>query len=151
MTIYKEQYGHYTANTKILILATAILSPILFSASAIAAADADKCQSLHKSHEDADCVFEWGAWEMDIEPAASGINSSGNHPIKANGSQFTLTANGTSSIAPKLKPVAVIEPTIPAPPAATPNIPVTPPPAPNVGASSGTSSISGTGGLNLGF
>lgn len=86
-----------------------------------------------------DSVHQWGAWGLDIEPAAGGLQAQTTQPMNARGAKVDLRTNSISALAPQL-PVAEIitrppgsaAPTTFAPPAATPPTTFSPLPSPNV-------------------
>jgi len=147
--LYTRLSGQRSRITSVFTVTTAILTAALFTPVTFAATGNHHCKAQPGHNNSADCVFDWGAWGLNIEPAAGGISHSPGQIIKPLHPQFSLTTNSTAALAPTEIPPAVKPPTIAAPPAATPHIPVTPPPSPHVGTSPGTGSISGTGGLNL--
>jgi hypothetical protein len=80
-----------------------------------------------------DSVTKWGAWELDIEPAAGGLTPPSTGALNARDSRVVLRTNSISALAPPTvsKPPAIIQspimpPVIPAAPPAPP-VPVTPP------------------------
>ncbi len=133
---------------------------LLATTSASAAAEDDSALYV-------DSVLKWGAWELDIEPAAGGISSPGTKPLNARGTKVALRTNSIAALAPPapgsgtslnpvvpgtpvpvpviptspVKPFIPTAPTTPAPPGATPPIVVTlpssSPPAPTSPAPSG--------------
>lgn len=109
-----------------LVLATVIMS---FASTSIAAwrGDADKDDYV-------DSVTKWGAWELDIEPAAGGLQQSSSQIINARDSKVTLRTNSIAALAPQRPgPPTQTAPVIfsPSPtPIVPPVVPVTPPPPP---------------------
>lgn len=74
-----------------------------------------------------DSVKSWGAWELDIEPSASGLTPASTGALNARNSKVTVRTNSFSALAPIPAPpvaAAPVQPVIPAPPV----VPVTPPP-----------------------
>ena len=110
------------------VLATVIMS---FAGTSIAAwkGDADKDDYV-------DSVTKWGAWELDIEPAAGGLQQSSSQILKARDSKVTLRTNSIAALAPQRPDIPAVPavPAIPATPTtpAVPAIPAIPaaPPAP---------------------
>jgi hypothetical protein len=47
-----------------------------------------------------DSVKTWGAWNLDIQPAAGGIATPSVQPIKARGTQLRLRTNSFTALAP---------------------------------------------------
>ena len=109
-----------------LVLAATIMS---FAGTSIAAwkGDADTAEYV-------DSVTKWGAWELDIEPAAGGLQQSSNPVINARESKVTLRTNSIAALAPQRPgPPTQTAPVIfsPSPtPIVPPVVPVTPPPPP---------------------
>lgn len=107
-----------------LVLATVIMS---FAGTSIAAwrGDADKDDYV-------DSVTKWGAWELDIEPAAGGLQQSSSQIINARDSKVTLRTNSIAALAPQ-RPATPAIPAVPSPGGpATPAIPAITPIHPNV-------------------
>ena len=74
-----------------------------------------------------DSVHHWGAWELDIEPAAGGITPAATQPLSDRGARVAFRTNSFSAIAPT---APVTDAPVPAPPVTPPPAPVTPPPPP---------------------
>ncbi|MBT8118776.1 MAG: hypothetical protein KJN89_03570 [Gammaproteobacteria bacterium] len=76
-----------------------------------------------------DSVTKWGAWELDIEPAAGGLTPPSTGALNARDSRVTLRTNSISALAPPSQPPAVVQTPImpPVVPSAPPAPPVTPP------------------------
>ena len=47
-----------------------------------------------------DSVKTWGAWNLDIQPAAGGIPTPSAQPLKARGTQLRLRTNSFTALAP---------------------------------------------------
>ena len=108
--------------SKILFIALSLL--ITPAAIASTAGDATKNNSY------VDSVTQWGAWNLDIEPAAGGLTPAATQALNARGNNLSLRANSISAlaqVAPTPKP-ATPSPAIPVTPfvPVTPVIPVTP-------------------------
>ena len=99
-----------------LVLATVIMS---FAGTSIAAwkGDTDKDDYV-------DSVTKWGAWELDIEPAAGGLQQSSSQIINARDSKVTLRTNSIAALAPQRPDIPAV-PAVPAIPA-TPTTPAVP-------------------------
>jgi hypothetical protein len=88
-----------------------------------------------------DSVHKWGAWELDIEPAAGGLKQSSTQQVNARDSRASLRTNSVSALSPSaaippsaamprpiptpvgtvgIGPAGPVGPTAPAPAAATP-------------------------------
>jgi hypothetical protein len=48
-----------------------------------------------------DSVTQWGAWELDIEPAAGGLNKPATQALKARSSKLTVRTNSFSAVGPQ--------------------------------------------------
>lgn len=72
-----------------------------------------------------DSIHQWGAWALDIEPAAGGLQRQTTQPLNARGTKLTLRTNSISALAPA-PPANTNQPAIPVAPTPTPP-PVTPP------------------------
>ncbi len=106
----------------------------LITASTMSAAELKWQDSDENSESEVayvDSVTKWGAWELDIEPAAGGLTPPSTGALNARNSKVTLRTNSIAALAPPTKPPAIIQspiipPVIPAAPPAPP-VPVTPP------------------------
>ena len=72
-----------------------------------------------------DSVTQWGAWNLDIEPAAGGLTQAATQALNARDSSVSLRANSISALAQVAPPVPALKPPTPATPV-TPVVPVTP-------------------------
>lgn len=80
-----------------------------------------------------DSVMEWGAWGLDIEPAAGGVQPPATQAMPARSSHVNLRTNSISALAPPPPPAPVIaQSPAPIPPPVVPATP-TPPVVPPVG------------------
>lgn len=79
-----------------------------------------------------DSVHQWGAWEMDIEPAAGGLRQAKTQALAVRDSKLRLRTNSISALAPK-SPVVFSAPTSPITPPVVPVTPPGPPVTPPVG------------------
>lgn len=81
-----------------------------------------------------DSIHKWGAWELDLEPAAGGISPPGTRPLAARDTKVQLRPNSFSGLGSSVtiaeRPAAPVNPVNPVPPPVTP--PVVTPPAPVV-------------------
>jgi len=94
-------------------------------------------QNTGKSVAYVDSIHKWGAWELDLEPAAGGISPPGTRPLAARDTKVQLRSNSFSGLGPSVtiaeRPATPVNPVIPVnptPPPTTP--PVVTPPAPVV-------------------
>lgn len=76
-----------------------------------------------------DSVHQWGAWELDIEPAAGGLTPPSTGALNARDAKVRVRTNSISALAPSAPPPPVAY-NIPTPvvPTVVPAAPVTPPP-----------------------
>jgi len=74
----------------------------------------------------ADSVHQWGAWELDIEPAAGGVTPAATQPPSDRGARVAFRTNSFSAIAPTAPPPPITDTPVPTPPI------YTPPPLPTI-------------------
>ena len=98
----------------------------------VAAEEAEKATAY------TDSVHRWGAWELDIEPAAGGITPAATQALSDRGARVAFRTNSFSAIAPTAPaaptppitdtpvPTPPINPVPPVTPPVTPPPPVTP-------------------------
>jgi len=82
-----------------------------------------------------DSVHSWGAWELDIEPAAGGIQAAGVQPLNARSANVSLRTNSIAALSPRSpQPNVTTAPNLPtpAPIPAAPTVPTITPISPNV-------------------
>jgi hypothetical protein len=103
------------------ILAFALLFGTLLVANLAYAADEPADTTAY-----VDSVHSWGAWELDIEPAAGGISGPSSQPLMARNVRVSLNTFNTSSI----QAPAIIEPPVPTVAPVDPQITPTPGPTP---------------------
>ena len=81
-----------------------------------------------------DSIHSWGAWELDLEPAAGGVMPRGTQPLQPRDTRVQLRTNSFSGLGPSVtiaeRPATPVNPVNPVPPPVTP--PVVTPPAPVV-------------------
>lgn len=91
-------------------------------------------QNTGKSVAYVDSIHKWGAWELDLEPAAGGISPPGTRPLAARDTKVQVRPNSFSGLGSSVtiaeRPVTPVNPVNPVPPPVTP--PVVTPPAPVV-------------------
>ncbi len=75
-----------------------------------------------------DSVLKWGAWELDIEPAAGGLSPPTTRALNARNSKVVLRTNSIAALAPPDAPATPAIPSTPSTPVAPPVTPT--PPAP---------------------
>jgi len=74
-----------------------------------------------------DSVHNWGAWALDIEPAAGGLQASGTQPLNARSAKLSLRTNSIAALSPRPVPGDIAIPNSPPPAPAIPTItPVSP-------------------------
>jgi len=113
-----------SANTIKLVFVALTLSLTTISVAATNDDDATKDLSTSTTAY-VDSIHQWGAWELDIEPAAGGLTPQTTRPLNARGAKITLRTNSISALAPAAP--ATITPISP-----VPVVPFTPPPPPVV-------------------
>jgi hypothetical protein len=96
-----------------------LAAAIAASTSVVAATDA----SVQTAYVDS--VHNWGAWELDIEPAAGGVQAAELQPLNARSANVALRTNSFSALAPPLPQPEIITaapqvPTPVTPPTVTP-------------------------------
>lgn len=106
-----------------------LLSSLLLSATLISPVVADETEVAY-----VDSVHKWGAWELDIEPAAGGLSQPSTQPLSARNSKVSLRTNSISALAPQqtANPVLPITPPITTPTPVIPTIPGITPISPSV-------------------
>lgn len=117
-----NQNQNKSINTLSLLLKFLLTSAIsLFAMASYAAADGNNVMYT-------DSIHSWGAWELDIEPAAGGIQPPATGALNARDSKVKLRANSIAALAPRrpTTPVVTHSPT-PIVPVAPPATPVPPP------------------------
>ena len=72
-----------------------------------------------------DSVHNWGAWALDIEPAAGGLQATGTQPLNARSAKLSLRTNSIAALSPRRVPGDVARPQSPMP-TPTPVIPTAP-------------------------
>ena len=108
-------FGLFSINAARLVITTLALS---FASTSNAAWK----NSADEAPEYVDSIHKWGAWELDIEPAAGGLQQPASQALKARDSKVSLRTNSVSALAPQRPAI----PAIPAaPPGATPPVIVT--------------------------
>jgi len=75
-----------------------------------------------------DSVQNWGAWALDIEPAAGGLQAAGTQPLNARSSKLSLRTNSIAALSPRRVPGNIVTPQ-PMPTPGPGPAPVTPAPA----------------------
>jgi len=122
-------------------LSAAFISMILLStaSTSFAATDAKMASSAPTETAYVDSVKKWGAWNLDIQPAAGGIKAPTTQPLTARGTKLRLRTNSFSALAPvnSQMPVSVDRPTPTPVPTAMPRIPTPAIPAPIGGPTDG--------------
>ena len=109
-------------NKNTSLVATLLLTvALLATTSASAAAEDDSAVYV-------DSVLKWGAWELDIEPAAGGISAPGTKPLNARGTKVALRTNSIAALAPPPAPGSgtPLNPIVPGTPVPVPAIPTSP-------------------------
>ena len=77
-----------------------------------------------------DSVHNWGAWELDIEPAAGGLHEAGTQPLHARSAKLSLRTNSIAALSPRRVPgdIAITQSPspLPSPTPVTPSVPAIP-------------------------
>ena len=117
-----HQLNKNSSLTEKLILMTLLMA----SASSATAEESDVAY--------VDSVLKWGAWELDIEPAAGGLSAATTKALNPRGSKVSLRTNSIAALAPPGAPERPIKPGIPSTPPVTPppTVPTLTPISPNV-------------------
>ena len=80
-----------------------------------------------------DSIHQWGAWELDIEPAAGGLQQPSTQALNARNTKVSLRTNSITALSPATRAI----PATPASPGITPAIPATPVTPPRGGPADG--------------
>lgn len=80
-----------------------------------------------------DSIHGWGAWELDIEPAAGGITPAVAQTLNARSSKVSFRINSIAALAPVPGAATTVPPTTPVPPTVIPLMPPVPPVVPPIG------------------
>ncbi|VAW54846.1 hypothetical protein MNBD_GAMMA05-1816 [hydrothermal vent metagenome] len=121
--------------TRLLIKSGILLASVALSTNALAATG----ETTY-----IDSVHNWGAWALDIEPAAGGLHTEGTQPLNARSAKLTLRTNSIAAISPRRIPGDIAIPQSPAPVAPTvPAIPTITPVSPSVPIPTGGPAIPG--------
>jgi len=113
-----------TTLTRLMLKRCLLAASIAATTNVIAATD-DSVQTAY-----VDSVHNWGAWELDIEPAAGGVQAAELQPLNARSANVALRTNSFSALAPPAPQPEII---IASPQVPTPVIPPTPPVTPPIG------------------
>jgi len=110
-------------NKKTSLTAKLFLATALMAVTSVSVAEDDNVAYV-------DSVLKWGAWELDIEPAAGGISAPTPRALNARNAKVTLRTNSIAALAPQTPrggtPVNPIVPGTPVPPPVTPIPPTGP-------------------------
>ena len=74
-----------------------------------------------------DSIHKWGAWELDIEPAAGGLQQPSTQALNSRDARVSLRTNSFSALAPRDHSPVIFTTSSPIVPDV---VPVTPPPPP---------------------
>ena len=105
-----------TGFANIVAKLTFMLATTAYAATALAGAPTSNTDTAY-----VDSIHQWGAWELDIEPAAGGLQKSSTQALNARDTNISLRANSINA----LRGNGVTTPAIPAIPA-VPKTPTTP-------------------------
>lgn len=106
-----------------------LLTAMLLTFSAATIAD----ETSNETTAYVDSIHQWGAWELDIEPAAGGITPPATQPLNSRSARITLRTNSIAALSPPPSPASPAAPVTfdtPTTPIVPPVVPVTPPPPP---------------------
>lgn len=107
-----------------------VTASLVLTTTSVAAINNDTAQDYNTSSTAyVDSIFQWGAWELDIEPAAGGLQAQTTQALNARDSKVRLRTNSFSALAPPQRPGTVTPPAAPlpiAPPLSTPVPTITP-------------------------
>lgn len=112
-----------------------MLATTAYAATALAGAPTSATSTAY-----VDSIHQWGAWELDIEPAAGGLQQPSTQALHARDTNVSLRANSISALSDVPPDVPRATPTMPATPASpgdTPAIPATPATPPRGGPADG--------------
>lgn len=98
-------------NTLDALTATLLAATLMLSASTLTAGEL-KWRDDDSQTEVAyvDSVKTWGAWELDIEPAAGGLTPPETQALNARNSRVALRTNSISALAPPQAPPSINAP-----------------------------------------
>lgn len=99
-----------------------MLATTAYAATALAGAPTSATSTAY-----VDSIHQWGAWELDIEPAAGGLQQPSTQALHARDTNVSLRANSISALSdvPRATPAMPAIPAVPATPT-TPAVPATP-------------------------
>jgi len=109
-----------TAQTVKLLLASALLSVTSIS------------YAEETSVAYVDSVLKWGAWELDLEPAAGGLSAASTRALTARNSKVALRTNSNAALAPPSGGAIPALPIVPGTPILPPVIPPIAPTVPTI-------------------
>ena len=105
-----------------------ITASLVLTTTSVAATNNNTAQDYNTSSTAyVDSVFQWGAWELDIEPAAGGLQPQTMQALNARDSKVRLRTNSMSALAPPQRPKTRTRA-----PAPLPVIPPLPAPVPTI-------------------
>lgn len=121
------------ASKSLLTQLCLITASFFLTAISVAATDENSAQDYNKSTiAYVDSVHQWGPWELDIEPAAGGLQAQTTQVLKTRDSKVRLRTNSMSALAPQRPETITRAPASfpvapPAPPApVVPSVPTMP-------------------------
>ncbi len=109
-------------NQKTSLTAKLFLATALMAVTSVSVAEDDNVAYV-------DSVLKWGAWELDIEPAAGGISPPTPRALNARSAKVALRTNSIAALAPTAPAAVITRAPTPIIPPATPPVsaPVKPP------------------------
>ena len=110
------------------------IKPWLIMMSMALAATATAATNDNTTSAFVDSVHQWGAWGLDIEPAAGGLQQPTTQSLNARAAKVDLRTNSISALAPRDRSPVIFTPSpSPSPAPSAPPLPVTPPIPPGKG------------------
>ena len=102
-----------------------VTASLVLTTTSVAAMNNNTAQDYNASSTAyVDSVFQWGAWELDIEPAAGGLQPQTTQVLNARDPKVRLRTNSMSALAPPQRPKSITPPSSPIPIAPPLPIPV---------------------------
>ena len=93
-----------------------VTASLVLTTTSVAATNNDTAQDYNTSSTAyVDSIFQWGAWELDIEPAAGGLKPQTTQALNTRDSKVRLRTNSMSALAPPRQPVTISRPHAPLP------------------------------------
>jgi len=124
---------HMSGRRLLTAAAVAALS-MSFSTTSMAATNDDATKgNTSSTNTYVDSIHQWGAWGLDIEPAAGGLQAQATQPLNARATKVTLRTNSISALAPPPPAIVIMNTPVPTPLPVIPEVPPAPPVTPPIG------------------